>query len=61
MKFKETQLPSSIQIELIRKIQTDVGRLACYATAVSGECDRVDCGWREDCFDDAHEQAGCRS
>jgi hypothetical protein len=61
MKFKETQLLSRTQIELVRKIQTDIGHLACYATAVSGECAREDCGWREDCFDDAREQAGRQS
>lgn len=61
MKCKEAQLLSRTQIELVRKIQTDIGHLACYATAVSGECDRADCGWREDCFDDAREQAGRQS
>lgn len=62
MKLKETwQLPISIQIERMRKLQTYVGQLACYAAAVSGKCERDGCGWREDCFDDAREQAGCQS
>ncbi|OGS91862.1 MAG: hypothetical protein A2Z95_10255 [Gallionellales bacterium GWA2_60_18] len=61
MNLKETQLPGITQIELIRKIQTDIDRLAFYATAVSGECERDGCGWCEDCFDDVREQTGCQS
>lgn len=37
--------------ELIKMIQTVEGNFDCYATAYSGECDQVNCLWRDDCFD----------
>ena len=40
--------------ELIKAIQTKEGNFACFASAFSGECDRADCLWREDCFDVVH-------
>jgi hypothetical protein len=49
------------KIELIKMIQNDGGNFDCYASALGGECDQAGCFWREDCFDDAREQAGCRS
>jgi hypothetical protein len=36
--------------ELIKTIQSDEGNFDCFATAYSGECDQVNCIWREDCF-----------
>ncbi|OGS95119.1 MAG: SAP domain-containing protein [Gallionellales bacterium RIFCSPLOWO2_02_FULL_57_47] len=36
---------------LIKMIQTAEGSFDCYATARSGECDQVNCNWREDCFE----------
>ena len=36
--------------ELIESIQTGEDNFDCFATARSGECDRVSCLWREDCF-----------
>ena len=36
--------------ELIKSIQTDESNFDCFATAYSGECDQVNCLWREDCF-----------
>lgn len=42
--------------ELIKTIQTQEGNFDCFATATSGECDQVNCLWREDCFDSAAHQ-----
>jgi hypothetical protein len=39
--------------ELIRTIQTEEGNFDCFATASGGECDQVNCLWREDCFAEA--------
>ncbi len=36
--------------ELIKKIQAEEGNFDCFATACSGECDQMNCLWREDCF-----------
>jgi len=36
--------------KLIKSIQTEEGNYDCFATACSGDCDQVDCLWREDCF-----------
>jgi hypothetical protein len=38
---------------LIKAIQTDEGNFDCFATAYGGECDQLNCLWREDCFDAA--------
>lgn len=35
--------------ELIKMIQTDEGNIDCYANDIA--CDRVDCLWRNDCFE----------
>lgn len=37
--------------ELIKSIQAAEGNVECFSTAVNGECDQVNCLWREDCFD----------
>lgn len=37
--------------ELIKTIQFEEGNFDCYGTASNGECDQVNCLWREDCFD----------
>ncbi|MGA9665944.1 MAG: SAP domain-containing protein [Gallionella sp.] len=42
--------------ELIRTIQSEEGNFDCFATAYSGECDQVNCIWREDCFDAAQNK-----
>jgi hypothetical protein len=39
--------------ELIKAIQTIEGNFDCFATAHNGECDQVNCLWREDCFEAA--------
>lgn len=44
------------KIELIKTIQSDEGNFDCFATAYDGECDRMNCLWREDCFDAAQQQ-----
>jgi hypothetical protein len=36
--------------ELIKKIQLTEGNFDCFGTAISGECDQVDCSWRSDCL-----------
>ena len=41
------------KIELIKSIQIKEGNFDCFATAYNGQCDRVDCIWREDCFNAA--------
>ena len=35
---------------LIQEIQRAEGNFACFATAITGECDQMSCCWREDCF-----------
>lgn len=46
----------SPQAEIIRQIQINDGQTACYATPASNQCDKKECGWRHDCFDEAHER-----
>lgn len=41
------------KVDLVRQIQITEGNFECFATAVEGECDRVDCVWRDDCFTSA--------
>lgn len=45
----------SIQAEIIRLIQTADGQNPCYAAPVNGECGKMECSWRNDCFDEARE------
>ncbi|MBI1886769.1 MAG: hypothetical protein HYS19_00070 [Nitrosomonadales bacterium] len=45
----------SIQVEIIRQIQINNGQAPCYATSATDYCDKKECGWRSDCFDDARE------
>jgi hypothetical protein len=35
---------------LIQEIQLSEGNFNCFATAVDGECDQLNCMWRDDCF-----------
>ena len=43
--------PSKLsKTELIKAIQTVEGNFDCFASACNGECDQLDCLWREDCF-----------
>jgi hypothetical protein len=36
--------------QLIHLIQQAEGNFPCFATAGSGECDQLDCLWRQDCL-----------
>jgi len=36
--------------DLIHTIQNDEGNIPCFGTAVDGNCDQMDCLWREDCI-----------
>jgi len=45
----------SLQAEIIRQIQTNDGQTPCYATSASKQCDKKECGWRHDCFDEVRE------
>ncbi|MCG6933319.1 MAG: SAP domain-containing protein [Gallionella sp.] len=42
--------------DLIRSIQSEEGNFECFATAVGGQCDQVNCIWREDCLGAAREK-----
>jgi hypothetical protein len=44
------------KVELVRLLQQAEGNFDCFATAIDGECDQLDCIWREDCFDLAQRQ-----
>lgn len=39
--------------DLIHEIQRREGNFDCFGTACSGECNQMECLWREDCFDAA--------
>lgn len=39
--------------ELIRKIQSTEGNFDCYGSASTGECDQLECAWRDDCLTDS--------
>lgn len=41
------------KVKLIKAIQTSEGNFDCYASAATGECDQLNCFWREACFDAA--------
>lgn len=36
--------------DLIRTIQQREGNFDCYGSAGNGECDQLNCLWRDDCF-----------
>jgi hypothetical protein len=38
------------KIMLVRTIQQTEGNAACFATAMSGECEQPGCRWRNDCL-----------
>lgn len=41
------------KLVLVRLIQLAEGNFDCFGTAEDGDCDQVDCLWREDCFETA--------
>lgn len=53
----DTKLGFSLQVELIRQMQTENGHEACYATPATVGCTKKqsECSWRHDCFHDAEE------
>lgn len=36
--------------KLIQAIQLSEGNFSCFASAIDGQCDQLNCIWREDCF-----------
>ena len=38
------------KVELIQAIQIAEGNFDCFASADNGECDQLECSWRDDCF-----------
>lgn len=36
--------------DMIRTIQRTEGNFDCFATAVDGVCDQMQCTWRDDCL-----------
>ncbi len=38
------------KVELIQAIQIAEGNFNCFASADNGECDQLECSWRDDCF-----------
>lgn len=38
------------KLKLVQAIQLTEGNFNCFASAVDGECDQMNCIWREDCF-----------
>lgn len=35
---------------LVRLIQGSEGNFECFATTLHGQCDQMECRWREDCL-----------
>ena len=40
----------SVQVMLIRQIQTGIGQQPCYATVARDSCPKTNCCWRSDCY-----------
>lgn len=38
------------KLALVRLIQGSEGNFECFATALHGQCDQMECRWREDCL-----------
>lgn len=38
------------KVELVQSLQINEGSVVCFATAIDGVCDQLDCVWRKDCF-----------
>ena len=36
--------------KLVQAIQLSEGNFNCFASAMAGECDQLNCVWRKDCF-----------
>ncbi len=48
------------KVNLIQSIQLAEGNFNCFASALNGECDQLQCKWRDDCFKAAKKQANDR-
>ena len=44
------------KMKLIQEIQLSEGNFNCFASATEGECDQMNCMWRDDCFSAAKQQ-----
>ena len=38
------------KLNLVRAIQVTEGNFNCFASPLNGECDQLNCVWRDDCF-----------
>lgn len=38
------------KVSLVQTIQLTEGNFSCFASASNGECDQLQCLWRDDCF-----------
>ena len=38
------------KLKLVQAIQLSEGNFNCFASAADGECDQLNCIWRDDCF-----------
>lgn len=38
------------KVDIIRTIQLSEGNFSCFASAIDGDCDQLNCVWRKDCF-----------
>ena len=56
----DTKSGFSLQVQLVRQIQSNNGQEACYATPATVGCTKKqnECSWRHDCFQDAEELDG---
>jgi hypothetical protein len=52
VKAKEFGIKTSrvSKMDLIHSIQLTEGNFNCFASAVEGVCDQLQCIWRDDCF-----------
>jgi len=41
------------KVKLIQTIQFAEGNFDCFASAIDGQCDQLNCIWRDDCFNSA--------
>jgi hypothetical protein len=49
------------KLELVRQIQLAEGNVDCFATAVEGVCDQLECLWRKECFKQAKKLVEAKS
>ena len=57
---KELEIKTSrmSKVNLVRAIQLSEGNFSCFASPLNGECDQLECMWREDCFTAAKKLYG---